>query len=112
MYLLLQISIIETKFLRDGTGKKASASSETFWAEAQAHKFIQAQCHHSASTMQKQMVHLGVEAPQRDTDKPLQQASSQIIFYEQTVIIQGESVQLHAVCQHCATSYISTHSHW
>lgn len=43
--------------------------------------------------MQKQMVHLGLEVTQRDTDKPLERPGSR------TVIIQGESTELYAVCQ-------------
>lgn len=62
-------------------------------------------------SMQKQMVHLVVEATRRDTDKPQQRQQPSL---ELTVIIQRESAELHAVCQHRlpSRSYTSTHSHW
>lgn len=58
--------------------------------------------------MQKQMVHSGVEAAWREADKPQQQPP-----LEQTVIIQGESAELHAVRQHrlASHSYTSSHIH-
>lgn len=47
---------------------------------------------------QKQMVHLGVEATRRDTDKPQQQRRRRPSL-KLTVIIQRESAEPHAACQ-------------
>ncbi|KAK5934845.1 hypothetical protein CgunFtcFv8_020264 [Champsocephalus gunnari] len=54
-----------------------------------------AECEQKRIQTQKRMVHLGVRATRRDTDKPLQPPPA----LERTVSIRGQSAELHAVCR-------------
>lgn len=68
-------------------------------------------CSVEADFMHKQMAGGGEEATQRGTDKPPLQSSRSHSLSEQTVIIQGESAELHAVCQHLSLLYTHTLPH-
>lgn len=90
------------------------SSSMTCRARAEAHEFIQTWCHSSARLNAKTD---GALRSRGNTERHRQASAAALLpdyFLERTVIILGESAELHAVCQHrpASRSYTSSHSCW
>lgn len=95
--------------------KMASVSSSmTCWEGAEAHKFIQSRCHSSAGRSAQTDGALRSRCNTERHGWASAAASLPDYFLERTVIILGESAELHAVCQHRAASrsHTSSRSRW